>query len=314
MAKCKYPSDLRTFFVRKKDGSTVTLSVEAFLARARAEDGESPYTNYGKFSRFKFTHIDGKGTFITASIKPADDVPDMSERTRFANQRIYECEMKNSSTAISESGERLTGAAYTARFTSGRLNGKTPAEVLSEEPEKGKDILNQHYQWLAGNLKKYPRNKLQMDAIVEASNLLSEGRLQKVEGGAAGAVIQILAKEMRPNVHKEPKYGNKYPVSEIGITCHPENNYPYAIEIENYYAPVIKQDDGRLNVRKSEAQDVNAEKFYMSAKDWNSLMQALQTHMRQFEDVIAAQQFKEAHAAEEENKREAKEKSGNGAA
>ena len=52
----------------------------------------------------------------------------------------------------------------------------------------------------------------------------------------------------------------------------------------------------------------------MSAKDWNSLMYAFRAHMRQFEDVIASQQFKDAHAAEEENKREAKMKEDSGAA
>lgn len=303
---CKYPNDLKTYFVRKKDGSTVTLSVEAFLSRATVDNEESPYSNYGKFSRFKFTHIDAKKNFVSASIDPANDVPDITARTQFANQRIFECEMKKTSAAVSEGGERLTGPAYTVRFTSGRLKGKTAAEVLSEDPEGGKEVLNQHYQWLASNLEKYPNNKKQMDAIVDASRLQKEGSLKKVEGGASGSAIMILAKEMHPNVYKEAKYGNKYPVSEIGITCYPENDYPYAIEIENYYAPVVKKEDGRLNVTKSEAQDVSTTTFYMSVKDWNSLIQAINTHMRQFELLIARAQFEEAAKYEKINRENAK--------
>lgn len=303
MAKCKYPSDLRTFFAKKKDGGVSTLCVEAFLTRASAAEGESPYSNYGKFSRFKLTHIDSGKTFISANIDPSEDVPDMAARTQFANQRIYECEMKRNSVAVSESGERLSGSAYTVRFTSGRLKGKTPAEVLSEDPENGGKALQSQYAFLAENLNKYPRNQAQMDAIKDASRLSMSGELKRVEGGASGSSILILAKEPHPNKHKEVKYGNKYPVSEIGVTCFPENKYPYVIEIENYYAPVTEDDAGRLNAIKSEAQDVDKKSFYMTTKDWNSLMQSLLTHMRQFEDVVARQQFVEAHNAEEENRK-----------
>lgn len=305
MAKCDYPSDLKTFFA-KKNGGTVTLSVEASMTRASIENGESPYTNYGKFSRFKFTFIDAQRNFIAASIHPEDDVPDMLVRTEYANQRIFECEMNKNSIATSENGERLSGPAYTVRFFSGSLKGKTPAEVLSEDPVKGSEALNRQYAWLKDNLQKYPSNQKQMDAIADAARLLKEGSLQKVEGGATGASITILPAEPHPNIYKEAKYGNKYPVSEISIVCYPENKYPYAISIENYYAPVIKRDDGTLNVMKKDMQDHVPGTFYMSTKDWNALMYAISSHMRQFEYTIAVQQFNEARAAEAENRKAAK--------
>lgn len=307
---CQYPVDLRTYFNTKKR----VLNVESFLYRANADKGESPYTNYGAFSRFKFTYIDKTkypAFFVEANIKP-DDIADIVERTKYANTKIYDYELHLSGSST-ESTENAS-PAYTCRFTTGKMKGKSPAEVLSEDPIKGKEMLNQHYQFLKSNLEKYPKNKIQMDAIAEASKLMSEGKLENVKPAASTETITILKPEMRPLKSKPQKYeyiaedGKKYPktfVYEIGIMCSPSDQYPYKIIIENYYAPVIEREDKTLNVIKSQAQDVEPRTFYMTTKDFNGMIHAIQTNMNQFEMIIANKQFSDAMRWEEYNRKNA---------
>ncbi len=295
----KYPRDLAMMY----NGKTKALNVEGHLYRAALHEGCSPFTNYNAFSRFKFTFIDktNGSEYVVANIKPMDDIPDLVERTRFANKRIYESELKRTSTATAADGSRLTSPAYTVRFTNGYMKGKTPAEVLNEEGAAGREKLKNQYIFLKENLIKYKNNKTQMDAIAEAINAYDAGTLSKVEGGASGAAIKILEQEMRPLVHKDQKYGKTF-VYEIGVMCYPERNYPYSVTIENYYAPVIKKEDGTLNVQKKDAQDMVSKTFNMTSKMWNALLQAITTHMRQFEDIIARTQFSEAEKADMANR------------
>ena len=298
--ECKYPRDLKMFF----NGKTRSLNVEGHLYPASIADGYSPFTNYSGYSRFKFTYIDKTGQnpeYVYANVRPAEDVPDIIKRTEFADRRIYEFEMTKNTAAVSADGSRLTSPMYSVRFTNGYMKGKTPAEVLSEEGSAGRERLKKHYIFLRDNLAKYPNNKNQMDAIAEAINAYDNGNLQKVEGGASGAAIMILNQEMRPLVNKDMKY-NKNFVYEIGVVCYPEKNYPYCVTIVNYYATVEKKDDGTYNVKKSTAQDVIEKSFNMSVKAWNELVYAMQAHMRQFENIIAAKQFGEANRADMDNR------------
>ena len=293
---CEYPRDLATFF----NGKDKTLNIEAHMHRASIQNGASPYQNYSEFARFKFTYIEG-GKYYEANIRPSKDVPDITARTEYANRRIFEYEMTQNSSAQSVDGAKLTTPAYTVRLGVGSLKGKTPAEVFAEKGEAAKEILSSQYLFLRENLEKYPKNKIQMDAIEEALRAFNSGSLKRVEKGASGSSIAILKPEMRPLTRREKKYDKTF-VYEIGIMCYPDHNYPYEVKISNYYAPVDKLPDGRLNVRKAEAQDLVEKAFFMTTKDWNALVQAMNTHMRQFEDVIARTQFAEAETADEENR------------
>lgn len=300
---CKYPTDIAMFFNGRNRG----LSVSSVMSRALADSGESPYTNFGSYSKFRFTYIestDAKKETVIANLRP-EYIPDISCRTEFANKRIYEYEMNKNSLATSVDGTKLSGPAYTVRITSGNLKGKTPAEVLSEDPENGRDQLKTQYIWLKGNLEKYPNNQKQMDAIAEAINAYDDGKLEKVEGGSVGSVITILPQEMRPLRSHEQKYGKTF-IYEMGIKCYPEDNYQYVVTIENYYAPVEEKADGTLNVKKKEAQDVVKKEFRLVAKDWNYLIYMMTAHMRQFEMLIARAQFDDAQRHEKINRENAK--------
>ena len=68
--------------------------------------------------------------------------------------------------------------AYTVRFTSGDMKGMTPAEVLFQNPENSAK-LNEQFKFLKKNLKKYPKNQQQIDAILDASELVKKGELIK---------------------------------------------------------------------------------------------------------------------------------------
>lgn len=299
--ECKYPLDLGTYFNGKKK----VLNVESFLYRAEAEKNESPYKNYNDFSRYKFTYLDKTGSapvFVYANVKPMD-IPDIKARTEFANNKIYELEL--ASAVPSNNSDVPNSPAYTVRISSGKLKGKTPAEVLAEDEVNGKNLLNQQYQWLKDNLQKYPNNIHQMNAISEAGTLLAEGKLQKVESKTVAVPITILKPEMRPLTRQPQRYGKSF-VYEIGIICNPGDIYPYRITIDNYYAPVNKRDDGTYNVLKSDAQDLVSKTFYMSVKDFNALIYAITTNMRQFENLIEKNQFNEAYQWDKINRENAR--------
>jgi len=77
-------------------------------------------------------------------------------------QNLYLKEMLSERTVKGEQGK---SPAYTTAISAGKLKGKTPAELLLENPQENKPLLIHQKAWLESNLAKYPRNKSQIEAI-----------------------------------------------------------------------------------------------------------------------------------------------------
>ena len=74
---------------------------------------------------------------------------DLIRRSGFAYQKELEAELLPKAVK----GNEVDSPAYTVRFTNGTMKGKTPAQVLAEDPGNGSDALNRQYKWLQSNRK-----------------------------------------------------------------------------------------------------------------------------------------------------------------
>ena len=255
----KYPFDCVTLMTKKK-----TFSIEP---RFSLQTEESPLKIFHpSFSRFVMTVI-SEGKAAKCNI-PVSALADMKMRTSYAFDKYLEF------TSRPSAGEGNTSPAYTRRFFSGSLKGKTPADVLAEKGEEGKKILNAQYVWLKNNLAKFPKNRELMDAIIDAKNV----DLQAVSNSTSVAppVITLLDIDCRPLQRKTRGDGLCF-CYEAHITFDASRNYPVNVKVVNYYAPVKKRDDGTLNVILSE-KDKSSEMvndFSMSAADWNNALDML---------------------------------------
>ena len=281
----KYPREI-TGVVR-----TQTLAINGKLQRAIATNNECPYSVYGTYSRIKFGLIDS-GKSVTSSVR-IPELADIFARSEFIVNKSYEYEINNTNNTDTSA----LSPAYTVKITSGKHKGKTPAEILlSGDPNATAD-LNQQYKFLKENLAKYPNNKYQMDAIKDAANLNSEGKLDN-NSVTKAIIFPIYKGSMRPNIYKKNENGKCF-VYELKIDCFLGENYPIRVEIANYYAPVVQDEVTKLlNVKAKQTEDLVKHTMQLSVAEWLNMVRAIKTHMAQFEQLNAVAIFKDADNAD----------------
>ena len=270
---CEDPKGIFSAF--RPDGRSV--HIEAHFSPAVAEDNEHPLNVFGRMSRLKVTIIDkndAKKKYCDASVQ-FSKIADVIENGKYAFNKVMD---------VKHSAPTGNSPAYTVRMTNGPFVGQTPAEIMSN-PEN-KDALNKHYAFLADHKDKYPKNKIQMDAIVDAAKLMSDGKLEAVSNNAP--YITILEAVPLPQIYKKGVVFNesasKYvfteredglcPINEIEIVCDTSKNAPYIITVTNYFAPVIKdmKDHGKLKTIKANKTDLVQHKFNLTAGEWNEFV------------------------------------------
>lgn len=262
------PREIFTNFSGKEE-NRVTLAVECHMNPAKIEDELSPQTIFGKFSRLVFNMI-RSGECVKANIN-FDELPDIMERTAYARTKVYDCELSPSGQAES-SGETLP-VAYTTKFGIGPFKGRTPAEVVLEDPEGNREKLLEQYKFLQTNVAKYPKNQVIMDAIKNAYDLYKAGQLEKkTVNPSSGRSFEIYKSGYRP-LTREKREDGMCKVKEMNVMCNIGNRYPIELTISEYFAPVTSN-NGRLNVQAA-ATDQKSKKTvtsYMAMKDWNCLL------------------------------------------
>lgn len=254
--KSRYPYDIFNAITK-----TRAFSIAAHLVK---EDEKSPLMIFhDAFTRFEFVAVDltkNENKAATCNVH-VSDIPAIVKKTEYAFNKFME------SANVALSSEESSNIAYTRRFKTGNLSGKSPAEVLIENGEKGKEILNNQYNFLKENLEKFPKNKELMDAIVEASKL----DLSKISENApvAAAPINIFTLSTRPLIRKRREDG-KCPCYEAKIEYVPGNKYPILVTVENYYAPVKENENGTLNVQLSakDTSSIVSNQIFLSFEDW----------------------------------------------
>lgn len=256
-----YPNDIFTL-IRQK-----TFSIEGHF---HTDFEESPMKIFhDSFSKFKFNIVaDKEAVSFNLHI---EDLPGIVAKTRIASDTHFVPKQ-----AAVTSGHN--SPAFTVRFRTGNLKGKTPVDVLLEDPEKGKEMLNGQYKWLKENLEKYPANKEIMDAIIDATKQDLSALSSDAVSSSGSTVMTIVDIGCRPLTRKTRDDGKCF-CYEGKVTWDTAKKYPVCVSIKNYYAPVTKKDDGTLNVNIS-GKDKNTEKvkdFNMTAEEWLAAVQMMES-------------------------------------
>lgn len=251
-----YPYDIVSF-VRKK-----TFSIEAHFEQRKDESPMKVFDD--TFSRFTATILgDGSNAYFNI---PIESLPGMRARTDIVVHEQYRPKAPVAKPSIS--GIDMNSIAFTRKFVAGTLKGKSPAEVRIEDPNE-KEVLTNQYKWLKSNLEKYPKNKELMDAIMEAAKMDLSALKNAGAASASSFIIDILDIGCRPLTRKQREDGKCF-VYEGKVTWDTSMNYNVTVTIKNYYAEVIKNQNGTLNVNLS-SKDASSEvvkEFKMSADEW----------------------------------------------
>lgn len=270
--------------------SNKTFSIEPHLS-LRTEKEDSPYKIFDdSFSRFVF-NIVTKGVGGVKINVPVELIPGIIENSRIAARLQMEL-----ATTPSAGGN---SPAFSKRFIAGSLRGKTPVDVLMEDPEGGKKRLNRQYTWLKDNLPSHPENKEYMEAISEAAKIdLSAVSAGDIHGRKPATILNI---GTRPLVRKKKENGKAF-VYEGKITWDFARNYPVNITIENYYAPVIEKDDGMMNVKTSEKEDSVRYEFSLTSDVWMAAVKKMESILTVYEMIYLPKVFHAVDTFEEEQR------------
>lgn len=282
----KYPYDIVSI-VRKKTFSIVP----SFVLRDKEDD--SPLKVFkDPFSRFVFTIIEN-GDAITANI-PIEQLLPM----RLKSENCYN-KMQDKDSAPAVVGAGGNSPAYTITFKAGKNKGRTPADILLNEPN-GKDILQSEYDWLKSNLEKYPANRTIMSAIEDAAKNVKAG------SGTASAApafrpVTVLDVGARPLVRKTKQVnGELYcETYECSVAWDFNNKYPVRVTIQRYYAPFTKEENGLLHVypNRKEQSTAKTHTFDMTADEWMNSLQAMEDARVEFRMLHISAMWKEADKA-----------------
>jgi len=207
------------------------------------------------------------------------EMQDLFLRTDFAFNKSMEFE-------CAPVAAHADSPAYTVKITSGVLKGKTPAEVLIETGNV--DALNNQYVWLKNNLKKFPKNKIQMDAIMDAAKLFKEGRLEAAETVVKPRIRLYPAGQPTPKpLRRKPRADGKCFVYEMEIFWNVGDTYPIEIIIRNYWAPVKEMEDKTIRVVQKEAEDKIERTMRLGEADWLNHIRAIKDDMDSFKMMNA---------------------------
>lgn len=267
----KYPYDIVSY-VRQK-----TFSVEAHFCK---ETEDSPLKVFNDFSRFVLTVIsESKAATCNLHI---EDVAGITEKTKYAFNKYMES--KNAC----PSGNNTP--AFTTRFSTGSLKGKSPAEVMMESGSNGRKILHNQYEFLKKNLEKYPNNQKLIDAIKEAVDI----DYSNIDVPASNiAPVTILDINCRPLIRKKREDGMSF-CYECKVIFDAARKYPVSCTVTNYYAPVEKLDNGLLNVlvKQKDVNSILSNEFDMTAEEWLNAVEAINMSKQAFYMVNFSSAYK----------------------
>lgn len=263
------------------------LGVDAQLYAPTEEDSASPLELHSGFSRFLVTIVDKSGeTTVTPKANiPCRDIDAIKLKTDIAMQNYL---VGNSQVDPSESSEFVNSPAYTQQLAFGSYKGKTPAEILIDDP-KEKDNLLKQKDFLQKNAEKFPANKKQIVAIDDAVKLLEIGELSasvKPAATANSSVISIYKTEYKHFSQKNER-GDSL-IYSISIIYDKTKNYPFICEISNCFAPVEILPGGQHRPIMSKATNLAKSSMAMSDTEWVSLI----THLTKLKEYFELTNFR----------------------
>ena len=286
-----------------------TLIVQNGLSLAGSGDDENqPLKVYSSFSRFIFAIINQEKKSVTANIR-VTDIPGISSASEYAYRMHMDYQYQARPTAETKNdGVDTSTPAFTKRFASGNMKGKTPVQVILEAEDKktAMDALNKQYCWLKENAEKNPKyadnNREQMKAITETAALYKDGKLsqdllQSASNTGDGQVIPLYESGFRPLRSREKKNGKTF-IYEVNIDWTIGSTYPVSITIRNYYAEVAEKENGMLNVLAKTKEQEQKNTMALTAPEWQNIIYMAKANMQMFEFRSANQCYNNAIKAQ----------------
>lgn len=201
-----------------------------------------------------------------------------------------------------------TSAAYTRKFKMGDLKGKSPADVLLENPDAAEKLKGQK-DFLAKNLEKFPANKLLIEAIDLALALHSSGKLSKEAAAhsaatpdaaagdeTAGATVIYDSSWRAPQSHKKDNSGLSK-VYRVLITHDSVSKpkYPWKISISNGRSLCKHADNGRLIIGEICKDDTFITRYLnISDDEWMTVLRKVELSYNRFYGDMFSEQYRHA--------------------
>lgn len=319
MKVIKYPRDIKSVITESSSGKEKiyhTMSLAQYLdacdddtvidadALTKEERLQDPLKIFTPWSVFKITliekRVDKKHSVkrsVCANI-PVGDLALLERKTAICAQRIMEDGMKVSTSKISDTSP--TSPAYTQKIAVGSYQnrGKTPAQVLLNNPESRKELLDTA-DWLQRNIERHEGNARQYEAIKEAIDLFDRGALitsEAMETQAADMIVYSVPSKTLPKTNE----AGKRIVYGIKISCNPSHRYPYKINISTYYAeckgilPIAGTIEGRQDITMS-----------ISESDWEDMLDTMRSMKNLFIQIYGPGEYGRALRAEEQARKNA---------
>lgn len=268
-----------------------------------------PLKAFDHFSRLVVTITENK-KFVNCNIQ-YEKLADMIENAEYAltlnNNKIIKSMVNVKQTAPGLS------KAYTFVIKTGNLNGYTPAQIMGR-PD-GKQTLEKQRKWLSDNLKNYPKNQEQIDAIDDALNLAAEGKLQKTETQNVEKTFRFTILKSEPLPQKRKAKNGLCPVNEIGIYYDSsKDSSPFEISISNYKVPTgnvgdDEDEEGATPVTLTDKEGKSAKlqeetkQFNLSAKEMANLIDHIKIAKEIFVNAYSTFLFREAYEADTANRK-----------
>lgn len=301
LPECKNPYEICVFHTKQ------IFFVHNKLAEAKGDDDNPILENHHRrFSRFSLGIMNAAGVPATANLN-ACDVPGILERAKIA--RDIDMKRRMMASIEDKDTEKEVSKAYTVQIASGTLKGKTPAQVLLENGDEGRKMLSAQGNFLYKNIKKYPANVKQVEAIAEAIGLYDRHELsaenanktkaiivpltfQNAEDGNTAGSIKALKRRTRAN--------GKAFVYQLTLEWHMGAKQPFVVKIMNCYAPLAVLENGLLapQLSKKESEVVNTFSLTFDQFDW--MAHQMESSLRIFEDGVG---HKNRAIADEQNRR-----------
>ncbi len=177
--------------------------------------------------------------------------------------------------------------AYKVRFKGGKLAGKTPAELLLENPEVNYQALQNQYNYLSNqpsDSKFATMNKLQIEAIIDAVNLYKKGQL--VQKNIDNAIL-VYSGVKTPT----PKIIDKRGLTKIrtiSIQYLSGEKECFQINIVNGMAPPTGE---LVGAKLTEMEDKVAYTMKFNEEQWFIFWNTICKRVKEFESLVAPKYF-----------------------
>ena len=269
-------------------GATKTLATSAAF-KTNKNEGELPFRE-SNLSRLEMSLLikSGPKTEVHVFNIPAREINEVKLKTDIAVSKL----MCSAPSVAHVNGEGFANSpAFTVNLLINAFKGRTPAEVLSANPESKAELLKGR-EWLANNLSKYPANKTQIEAIDDAINLLAIGELPARSTDTPSITSNIMTIYKREYKYKSTKDANgNNLVYSVTITCDPSKNMPFEVNVMNCYAPVITNSGGQTIVKTAEATNMKRASISLSDSEWIGLISQAYDLYQNFKTINASNAF-----------------------